>query len=144
MADLRRLKILLVCSSGGHFEQMLRLREFYKDHVHCFVLPKQKAREANNFQPGLVKPFPDINEGRGIRYPWLFIFSLIKAAWLLVLNRPNLILSTGAGVAVPFFLLAWLVKIPSIYIESFARIRAPSRSGRVCYRFATVFFVQHR
>ena len=140
----KKLKILLVCSGGGHFEQMMKLREFYEEYEYEFVLPKHKVAEASNLQSAVVYAFPDINEGRGIRYPWLLLYSFLRALWLVIIIRPKLIVSTGAGVAFPFFAVAWIVRIPSIYIESFARIRAPSRSGRACYRFASVFFVQHK
>jgi UDP-N-acetylglucosamine:LPS N-acetylglucosamine transferase len=57
-------------------------------------------------------------------------------------RRPVALISTGAGVAVPFFYAAKVMSIPSIFIESFSRITSPSLSGRLVSRMASTFYVQ--
>jgi beta-1,4-N-acetylglucosaminyltransferase len=53
------------------------------------------------------------------------------------------IISTGAGVAVPTcFLGKFLFKSKFIFIESFCRIKEPSLSGKLIYPIADLFFVQ--
>jgi len=64
-------------------------------------------------------------------------------AWkLLRRDRPDAILSTGAGLAVPFFLVGKLLGIRLVYVESVTRIETISLSGRLVYRLADRFFVQ--
>jgi beta-1,4-N-acetylglucosaminyltransferase len=64
-------------------------------------------------------------------------------AWRLLHRwRPDVILSTGAGLAVPFFLIGKLLGIRLIYVESVTRTESISLSGRLVYPLADRFFVQ--
>jgi beta-1,4-N-acetylglucosaminyltransferase len=64
-------------------------------------------------------------------------------AWrLLRQRRPDAILSTGAGLAVPFFLVGKLLGIRLVYVESVTRTESLSLSGRIVYPLASRFFVQ--
>ena len=52
------------------------------------------------------------------------------------------IVTTGAGVAVPFVIVGRIVGVNVVYIESMARITSPSLTGRMVYPFADTFIVQ--
>lgn len=73
---------------------------------------------------------------------WLFFVNLFEAWQILRRERPNLILSTGAGPVVPFAIVGKLLGIPTIYIEISAQVTSPSLSGRIMYYLATKFFYQ--
>ena len=57
-------------------------------------------------------------------------------------RRPTAILSTGAALAVPFFVIGRLHGIRTVYVESLARTQSLSLSGKMVYPLATAFFVQ--
>jgi UDP-N-acetylglucosamine:LPS N-acetylglucosamine transferase len=57
-------------------------------------------------------------------------------------ERPDAILSTGAGLAVPFFLVGKLLRIKLVYVESLTRTESVSLSGRLVYPLADRFFAQ--
>jgi UDP-N-acetylglucosamine:LPS N-acetylglucosamine transferase len=57
-------------------------------------------------------------------------------------DRPELVVSTGAGVAVPFVLLGWLMRIPTVFIEVYDRVDMPTLTGRLLRPFASVILVQ--
>jgi UDP-N-acetylglucosamine:LPS N-acetylglucosamine transferase len=57
---------------------------------------------------------------------------------------PDVILSTGAGVAVPFFWIGRLLGRRCVFVESLARVDTLSLTGRLVYPFADEFFVQWR
>ena len=61
---------------------------------------------------------------------------------LLLKQRPDLIVSNGAGMAVPFFWVGWLLRIPSVWIEVYDRIDSPTMTGRLVRPVATAFCVQ--
>jgi UDP-N-acetylglucosamine:LPS N-acetylglucosamine transferase len=64
-------------------------------------------------------------------------------AWRIVRDvRPSAIVTTGAGVAVPFAWVARLRRIPVVYIESFTRIEEPSLSLRLIRPAASRVYVQ--
>lgn len=57
-------------------------------------------------------------------------------------KRPDLILSTGAGLAVPFFLIGRLMGVRLVYVESLTRTEGMSLSGRLVAPLAHEVFVQ--
>ena len=64
-------------------------------------------------------------------------------AWkVLRKEKPDLIISSGAAVAVPFFWLGKIFGAKTIYIEVFDRIDAPTVSGKMCYLVTDVFIVE--
>ena len=64
-------------------------------------------------------------------------------AWkILRRENPDVVISTGAGIGVPFLLLAGIFKARSVYIESFARKNDLSLTGKLVYKFVDSFFVQ--
>ena len=70
------------------------------------------------------------------------IRNLVLAIRLMFRLRPNAVITTGAGVGVPFLYAARLLRKKAIYVESLARIDELSLSGRMVYPIATDFFVQ--
>ncbi len=57
-------------------------------------------------------------------------------------RRPDVILSTGAALAVPLFLVGKMMGIRLIYVESVTRTSSLSFSGRLVYPLADRFFAQ--
>ena len=70
------------------------------------------------------------------------IKNTILAIKILKKERPDVIISSGAAVAMPFFLLGHLFGAKLVYVEVFDRIDKPTISGKFCYRFADKFIVQ--
>ena len=72
--------------------------------------------------------------------------NLIKNAFLatriLLRERPDVIVSTGAGVAVPFFYFGKLLGARLIYIEVYDRIDSPTLTGKIVYPIVDVFILQ--
>jgi len=64
-------------------------------------------------------------------------------AWkVLRREKPELIISSGAAVAVPFFYLGKLFGAKTVYIEVFDRIDKPTLTGRLVYPVTDRFVVQ--
>ena len=57
-------------------------------------------------------------------------------------EKPDVVLTTGAGVAFPIALIAKIFGKKVIYIESFCRITEPSLSGKLFYHISDIFLVQ--
>lgn len=74
---------------------------------------------------------------------WKQLLNLYEAWKILRRERPNVILSTGAGPAVPFALIGKLFfGARVIFIETITRVSAPSLAGRLMYWLADEFFYQ--
>ena len=132
-----RLRILIVGSSGGHLTQLHQLRGWWGDHDRRWVtfrtpdaislLADEDVVWAHNPTTRNVR-----NLGR----------NLLLARRVLAEQRPDVVISTGAGVAVPFFALAAARGIPTVYLEVYDRIELPTLTGRLCRPFADQFLVQ--
>ena len=57
-------------------------------------------------------------------------------------EKPDLIISSGAAVAVPFFWLGKLMGAKLIYIEVFDRIDKPTLTGKMVYPIVDKFIVE--
>jgi UDP-N-acetylglucosamine:LPS N-acetylglucosamine transferase len=57
-------------------------------------------------------------------------------------QNPGVIVSTGAGLALPFFVLGRLQRRRLVYVESITRVEKLALTGRLVYPLATSFFVQ--
>lgn len=64
------------------------------------------------------------------------------AVRILIKEKPDLIISSGAAVAVPFFYIGKIFGAKVIYIEVFDRYNKPTLTGRLVYPIADKFIVQ--
>lgn len=64
-------------------------------------------------------------------------------AWkILHKERPDLIISAGAAVAVPFFFVGKLLGAKCVFVEVFDRVNKPTMTGRLLNGIADLFVVQ--
>ncbi len=74
---------------------------------------------------------------------WKFLLNLWQAFKILLKEKPNVILSTGAGPVVPFAIVGRLFfGARVIFVETITRIEKPSMTGRIMYWLAHDFFYQ--
>lgn len=123
-------KIMLVCSSGGHFKYSQSLKPFLNQFQDmCWVTFKTATTES------------ELKADKQRRY-WAYsptnrnlpnlIRNIILAFRVLNQERPDVVLSTGAGVAVPFLILAkFLFRKKTVFIESKTRLKKLSLSVKI-------------
>lgn len=133
----RDTKVLLVASAGGHLTQLLALRGFWEGRRRRWVTFDKPDAQAALVGEKVTWAFHPTT-----RNPWNAIRNTFLAVWDLLRDRPRLIVSSGAAVAVPYFLVARVLRIRTVYIEVIDRIDSPTLSGRICYRLADAFCVQ--
>lgn len=132
-------RILLVANSGGHLLQLLALEGAFDGLDRLWVT--LAAADSNSLlvhEPVVFAHGPtNRNLGNALRN--------LLLAWRTVRDHnPDVILSTGAALAVPFFFVGRLRRKRLVYVESFTRVRDLSLSGRMVYPLADAFFVQWR
>lgn len=76
--------------------------------------------------------------------PLRMLMSLPRIARILLHEKPHLIVSSGSEIAIPFFYLAKLLPVKTLFIESCCRVATPSSTGKMVYPVADVFLVQWR
>ncbi|WP_434685860.1 sugar transferase [Pseudanabaena minima] len=121
-------KILLVCSSGGHFKGMQGLSKYWQTiSQRTWITFKTGTTQTELSAEKAFWAYSPTN--RNIPN---FIRNLYLAIDILKKERPQIVMSTGAGVAVPFLVLAkYLFKTKVIFIESKTRIRDLSLSAKL-------------
>jgi len=70
----------------------------------------------------------------------LYLMYVLRRIYLL--EKVDLIVSTGAEIAIPAFIVAKMLRIKTIFIESWCRIHHRSKTGRILYYFSNYFIVQ--
>lgn len=130
------MKICLACSAGGHLTEILQLLPILKDHDFFFF----------TFGTGhsklTLKKFRSYFTTDPLRKPLQMLKVIYRSLVVFLKERPDVIISTGANVAVPICILGRLFGSKLIFIECSAQVFKPSLSGRILYHFSDLFFVQ--
>lgn len=131
------MKVCLVGSSGGHLAHLYMLRPFWENKDRFWVtFDKEDARSLLKDEYIIPCYFPT---NRSIKA----LFINTRLAWkTLRKEKPDLIISSGAAVAVPFFYIGKLFGAKTIYIEVFDRIDKPTMTGKMVYPITDKFIVQ--
>ena len=131
------MKVALVCSSGGHLTQLHQLKPFWEKHDRFWVTFKLPDSESLLAQEDVVwAHYPTTRNARNAARNFGLALRVLSR------RRPDLLVSDGAGVAFPFFLVARLLRIKTVYIEVYDRIDSPTLTGRLCRPLTNLFLVQ--
>lgn len=132
-------KICFAASSGGHLEEISRLKDIASQY-DSFLLTEKGGFNEINFCDKTIY-VSQIN-----RKEPLFLFKFIglfaRSLHILIKEKPDCIISTGALATYPICLLGKMAKKKIVYIESFARIDSPSLTGKLMYKVADIFIIQ--
>ncbi len=129
--------VFLVCSSGGHLAQLHRLRAWWDHRRRTWVT--FDTADATSLLEGEEVVWAHHPTTRDI--PNL-LRNAVLALRTLRQRRPDVVVSDGAGVAVPFFVVAKLLGIPTVYLEVYDRIDTATLTGRLCAPFTDLMLVQ--
>lgn len=130
------MKICLTCSAGGHLTQIRKLEKFYRKYDYFFVTffskPIEELAKRERFY--FVK-----DPGRNL---FKFLINTLQSLKVFLREEPDVIISTGAGVAIA---MCWWGRIfgkKVIFIEDWCVVDKPSLSGRMVYPIANLFIIQ--
>ena len=133
----KKLKVCLVGSSGGHLTHLYMLKPFWQDKDRFWVtFDKEDARSLLKGEKMYSVYYPS---NRSIK---ALLINTWRALRILPKEKPDLIISSGAAPAIPFFWIGKLMGAKTIYIEVFDRIDASTIAGKICYPVADIFIVQ--
>ena len=136
--ESRNLKLCLACSIGGHFTEMLELKDVYEKYEHFFVT--NPGKQTISILKNKKKYFMPERKGKKMNFLKQFFLSLK----ILLIEKPDVIITTGSGDMFWICVLGKLFRKKIIYIESFARVTNPSKFGKFVYifKFADLFIYQ--
>ncbi len=131
------MKILLVCTTGGHFSTMMGLQKFWSAYPREWVTHVKADTEQLRGQENVY--WIERQEARDL---WIAIINFFRALSILRQSRPDLVLSTGASIAVPFVLASKLLGIKTVFVESISRSTDLSMTGKLVKNFVDELYVQ--
>jgi UDP-N-acetylglucosamine--N-acetylmuramyl-(pentapeptide) pyrophosphoryl-undecaprenol N-acetylglucosamine transferase len=129
-------RLHLAASPGGHLDLLMSLRPFAGWRC-TWITATGKRAEALKGAGLEVYLLPEYG-----RSPRRLLAHVARASLLVIRDRPRFVVTSGAGVVVPFCLLAWLFGAKLVFVETMARVTSPSASGRVLSRVACRVLVQ--
>lgn len=134
---MTKRRVLFVSSAGGHLSQLLQLRPWWAAHDRRWVtFDLSDARSKLAGEALIPAHYPTtrnlVNAARNLR-----LARTVLRDW-----RPDVVISNGAGVAVPFFIFAKMMGIPTVYLEVYDRIDSVTLTARLVRPFTTTFCVQ--
>jgi len=133
----RKLKIAIAASPGGHLVQIRQLESVFKKYNYFYFTFHGRVAEELAVS-AKVHAIPNIVRNNPL--------SWVIGSWLslkiAIHERPDVIITTGAGVVVFFCFFCKLLGSKLIFIESAAKVERPTMTARMLCPFSDLFFVQ--
>lgn len=137
MNKKKELRICVVASAGGHLSQVLKLANSWKEYDSFYVTTSEVVREqfGDSVRAYVVG---ECNRKHLVRV----VKVLLRCARIIVTERPDVVVSTGAAVGCIMCFLAKLFTAKAVWIDSITNVHRLSLSGRIVRHIADIFLVQ--
>jgi UDP-N-acetylglucosamine:LPS N-acetylglucosamine transferase len=129
------MKLALVSSVGGHLTELLALARAFAAWERFWVV-----NDETPILPASEKAYRICHAERD----WRVFRNVAEFAAIFSREQPDLVLSAGAGPAVPAALVARAAGIPVMYVEPTSAVTRLTLTGRLMRFLANDFFVQWR
>ena len=134
---VKRKKICLAASAGGHLSQLLLLEQLWESNevvcVSTGMMVKEKLQEI-----GRTYIVGECNNQQPVRT----FFVAFKCLFIVLKEKPDIIISTGAAVGFLICFWAKLFGAHVIWVDSIANTEDLSLSGRMIRRYANLILSQ--
>lgn len=117
--------------------QVKQLASVYEKYDHFYFTFKGGVADEMR-KTAHVRAIPNIVKHN----PLSWIVGAVLSFYVVLVERPDVVISTGAGIVVFLCVFAKLFGAKLIFIESMARIESPTLTARMLYPFADIFLVQ--
>lgn len=133
----RNMRICLVASAGGHLSQLLKLSESWKgNETFCVTTTDVVGEKLQKY--GKVYTVSECNR----EHPLQVILVLIRCINVILRERPNVVISTGAAAGCMVCFLGKLLGARVVWIDSITNVEWISLSGKMVRYIADLFLVQ--
>jgi len=129
-------RILAVSSGGGHWVQLLRLRPALDGHEVAYVSVQLDYAEQ---VPG-ARFYCVRDATRWSR--WDLVKMIAQVTWVLIRERPDVVISTGAAPGVVALWFGKLIGAKTIWLDSIANVESVSMSGEKIGKAADMWLTQ--
>lgn len=141
--NIKMKKVLFISSCGGHLTELLQLSPMFDKYDYYLVT--EKTKDSLNLKNKYKISYMIYGtKDHPLTYPIKLLLNCFISLFLYIKIRPKYIVTTGVHTAGPICCLGKIFKSKIIYIETFANIENPTITGRLIYKFADLFIVQHK
>ena len=137
----RKTRVCFAASSGGHLSELMVLRPLM-DQYDSFLVTERTGYRA---VPEELRCYHLLQVNRR---EWSCVPRLIANTFLALKicfrERPDAVVCTGVLATVPLCLLCKLFRKKLVFIESYAKVKTPTLTGKLLYPFSDRFYVQWR
>ncbi len=131
------MKICLAASAGGHLTELLKLADSWQQYEVFYVSTANMVAKKLK-QYGQTYVVGECNREHLLRV----ILVLVRCIRVILHERPNVVISTGAAVGCIMCFLGKLLGAKVVWVDSIANVRWVSLSGRMVRHIADLFLVQ--
>lgn len=138
MEDGLGARVLLVGSSGGHLAQMMSLRPWWERRQRAWVtFDTPDAVDALAHELDVTWAYrPTTRNLKNLLRNTVLAIRLVRRF------RPDVVISTGAAVALPFFAVGRSRGAYCVFVEVYDRVDSATLTGRLCAPLAHLMLVQ--
>ena len=135
---------MLICSTGGHLNELLMLKPMFKKYNYLLITEKTitTANLSQKHGKRNIKYMIYGTRKHFISYPFKLLINTFKSFYYFIKFRPKFIVTTGAHTAGPMCVIGHIFRSKIIYIETFANSETKTVTGSIVYKFADLFIVQ--
>jgi UDP-N-acetylglucosamine:LPS N-acetylglucosamine transferase len=130
-------RILLVSSTGGVLLDLLALAPWWREHDRAWAVVRAVDSES-----ALAGERMHWIADCSAEQPWGLVPGFAEAWRILGRERPGLVVSAGSGPAVPYFVLARSLGIPTFWVSTLNLVSTPGLAARICSRLASRVLLQ--
>jgi UDP-N-acetylglucosamine:LPS N-acetylglucosamine transferase len=129
-------KVLLVASGGGHWVQLLRLREAWLGHDVAYVTVQPSYR----LQVPGARFYCVKDATRWDR--WGLLKMMAQVTWVVLRERPQVVISSGAAPGMVALRVGKFLGARTVWLDSIANVESLSLSGQRVSSFADLQLTQ--
>jgi UDP-N-acetylglucosamine:LPS N-acetylglucosamine transferase len=131
-------KVLAVSSPGGHWIQLNKICDgLYHEHNIVYAVPVAHFKSGQNTHKKIYDIL-DVSADSKLR----LIPSSLQMLFILLKEKPDVIISTGAAPGVVAIFLGKFLRKQTIWVDSIANVKKISRSGSMVKGKVDTFLTQ--
>jgi UDP-N-acetylglucosamine--N-acetylmuramyl-(pentapeptide) pyrophosphoryl-undecaprenol N-acetylglucosamine transferase len=134
--NVKSQRIHLVASQGGHLELLEYLAPAFADVERVWVTEAGSRASDLRSRDERVIELPTFNQKN------ISVRAFVRGSSAAFTERPKVVITTGAGIAIPFVLTSRLLGGRVIFVEDLSRVTNGSLTGRLLSRIAARTYVQ--
>lgn len=132
----KKMDVLCISSGGGHLSAMKKIIENFDFNYDLITENDSQIKGAKYLIAGSRAFWP--------KYIFVIPINIILSVIYFIYENPRVIITTGSHSSIVMCFLGKIFRRKIIYVEVFARFKDLSLSGKIMYKYADIFIVQHK